>query len=277
MALTKEKIVFFADFIEKHLGIVYAEAVYFQLEQRLEKIAQYLGLKDTEALFQKAKVEGIHGDFKQYMLDVSTNNETSFFRDTSMYNSLEKEILPKLVAGANGPAGVRIWCAAASFGQEPYSVAMLVHEILTRMQKNLRVEIVATDIADHALKRCQSATYSQLEVQRGLSTQRLIQYFTKNGADQWVLKPEIANRVQFRKQNLLDSFQSLGVFNLVLCRYVLIYQDAVRKKEIVQRIEKQIQPGGYLILGASESALGLGQELQQVAYEKSIVYQRKVA
>jgi chemotaxis protein methyltransferase CheR len=145
------------------------------------------------------------------------------------------------------------------------------------LQKNPghpRFEIIATDIAEHALKKCREARYTQLEVQRGLSTQRLLKYFKKTDNDQWELNSEIKNMVQFKKQNLLEPFSSLGRFDLVLCRYVLIYQDTVRKKQIIEKIENQIATSAHLVLGASESAMGLSKELKQIAYEGAIFYQK---
>lgn len=274
MQLSDLQLKFFADYIEKELGIVYSSSNYFQLDQRLEKIAQYLGLPDKEAVYTKATKEGVHGDFKQFLLDTATNNETSFFRDPKVFQALENHILPGLRESAPSNFIFRIWCAASSFGQEPYSVAMLVHEFLQKNPSHPRFEIIATDIADHALKRCREARYSQLEVQRGLSATRLVKYFKKSDYDYWELDNEIKRMVQFKKLNLLDPFSSLGTFNIILCRYVLIYQDAVRKKMVIEKIENCLAPNGYLVLGASESAMGLSKDLKQVSHEGAIFYQK---
>jgi chemotaxis protein methyltransferase CheR len=152
---------------------------------------------------------------------------------------------------------------------------MLVHEFLKKNPGHPNIEITATDIADHALKRCKEARYSQLEVQRGLSTSRILQYFDKETDDSWQLKSEIRNRVIFKKLNLLDSFQAMGQFNLILCRYVLIYQESEKKKAIVRKLEDCLLNQGSLILGASESAMGLSQILKQEAIDGFIYYQKK--
>ncbi len=275
MGLSDAKLKYFADYVKKEIGIIYGPEVYFQLEQRLEKIATYLGLTSAEDVYHKAVVEGIVGDFKQYLLDIATNNETSFFRDPKVFDAIQQFLLPALQKDHPHAFSYRIWCAAASFGQEPYSVAMLVHEFLKKNPNHPRIEIIATDIADHALKRCKEARFSQLEIQRGLSAIRLVQYFTKDEEGYWLLNPEIKKLVDFKKQNLLDSFGSLGTFNLVLCRHVLIYQDAEKKKEIVQRMERSIVSKGYLVLGGSESAMGLSTELNQLAEYGAIFYQKK--
>ena len=216
MALNEIKLKFFADYIEKELGIVYSPQVYFQLDQRIDKIAQYLGVPSSEDVYAKAQKVGITGDFKQFLLDTATNNETSFFRDPKIFQAIETRVLPALAAQPGKSFNYRIWCAAASFGQEPYSVAMLVYEFLKKNPGHPRIEIIATDIADHALARCKAARYSQLEIQRGLSIHRMMEYFTKVDNDQWQLKPEISSLVEFKKQNLLEPFNSLGTFNIIL-------------------------------------------------------------
>ena len=275
MSLTDPQLKFFADYIEKEIGIVYSVSNYFQLEQRIEKIALYLGLKTSTDVYDKSIKEGIYGDFKQYLLDIATNNETSFFRDPKVFQSIESKILPQILTATPKPSLFRIWCAASSFGQEPYSMGMLVHEFNKTHPTSPRFEIIGTDIADHALKRCNEAKYSQLEIQRGLSAQRMIQNFTKSDDNFWSLKPEIKNLLHFKKQNLLEPFLRMGMFNLILCRYVLIYQDQTRKKAIIEKLERCLVPGGYLILGASESALGLTNTLEQTNLEGAIAYRKK--
>lgn len=153
MALSDLKLKFFADYIQKEIGIIYAPQVYFQLEQRLEKIAEYLAIPGPEEVYQKALKEGITGDFKQYLLDIATNNETSFFRDPKVFLAIENKILEAFQKEQpKSFVSYRIWCCAASFGQEPYSIAMLVYEFLKKNPGHPRIEIIATDIADHALR-----------------------------------------------------------------------------------------------------------------------------
>ena len=275
MGLNESQLKFFADYIEKELGIVYSPMNYFQLEQRIEKIATYLNLKSTEEVFDKAYKEGIFGDFKQYILNISTNNETSFFRDIRVYNMIEKSILPQMMKITPRPVNYRIWCAASSFGQEPYSVAMLANEFAKANPGTPRIEIVGTDIADHALARCNEAKYTNLEISRGLSPQRVSTHFIKESEDAYQLRPDVKNLAQFRKLNLLEPYIGMGMYHLILCRYVLIYQDQERKKSIIQRLERCLIPGGYLILGASESALGVSDNLVQVSIDGAIAYQRK--
>lgn len=273
--LPNSQLKYFANFIEKELGIIYTEQVYYQLDQRLEKVAKYLGLKDATALYAHAVDKGISGDFKAYLLDISTNNETSFFRDPNIYNALENHILPTLKAEYPSSFTYRIWSAASSFGQEPYSVAMLSYEIRQKNPDFPRIEIVGTDISDQALTRCRGAKYSQLEVQRGLPAARLVKYFTKSNESEWQLKPEITSIVDFSKKNLLDSFATMGKFHIILCRYVLIYQDTEKKKDILNRLIQCLHPKGYLIMGGSESPFGLSQDIEQVSFNNAIFYRKK--
>jgi chemotaxis protein methyltransferase CheR len=200
MTLNESQLKYFADYIEKELGIVYTNSNYFQLDQRLEKIAHFLGLKDQEAVHEKAIKEGIHGDFKQFLLDTATNNETSFFRDPKVFTAIENVILPSFQEQMPSNFIFRIWCAAASFGQEPYSLAILVYEFLEKNPGHPKIEIIATDIAQTALNRCTEARYSQLEVQRGLGSSRLVKYFTKVGDDQWELNGKIKTWCSLRKK-----------------------------------------------------------------------------
>lgn len=273
--LSNKALKHFANYIQQELGIVYSEEIYYQLSQRLEKVAEFLQIKDVDTLYSEVLKNGFGGDLKAYLLDIATNNETSFFRDPSIYRALEGFILPELKASFPTSFTHRIWSAASSFGQEPYSIAMVASEYKERHPDSPRIEIVASDISDQALKRAKSATYTQLEVQRGLSAQRMIKYFTKIEESYWRLKPEVSSLVSFSKQNLLSPFTGLGKFHVIFCRYVLIYQTAERKKEIMGRLMDCLHPKGFMILGGSESAMGLSQEIEQVSSQGAVFYRKR--
>ena len=187
---------FFAKYIERELGIVYSDFNYYQLENRLQEIVRILGLKDVTELHHTA-LKSISNDLKQLLLDVATNNETSFFRDPKVFRSLQKEILPGLFEKTSEK--VRIWSAASSFGQEPYTLALLATEH-TKPSPHLlnNLEILATDISSRALERAQSGKYSQLEVQRGLAAALMIQYFTKDDQNFWTISPRFVHSFIFR-------------------------------------------------------------------------------
>lgn len=274
MALTNQQIKFFADYVEKELGIVYAEQNYFQLEQRLERIATALGQPSSLDLYQKA-VTGIAGDMKSLLLDVATNNETSFFRDPKVFKALEGIVFPSLATRFPGALSYRIWSAASSTGQEIYSVAMLADEFAQKNPLSPRFDLLATDISDTVLKRAKEGRYSQLEVQRGLPAGRLVKHFRKTEDNNWDIRPDLRSMARFSKFNLLDQPLGLGQFHVILCRYVLIYQDTERKKKILNRLVDCLQPKGMIFLGASESALGLTDRLTQVAQDGAIYYEKK--
>ena len=273
--LSNTQLNFFAKFIEKELGIIYSEQVYYQLQQRIEKVVEYLGLRSPEELYVSAIEKGITGDFKAFLLDIATNNETSFFRDSSIFRAIEEYVLPDLRVQYKDAFTYRVWSAASSFGQEPYSVAMLVHEMRQNDPTYPRVEIRASDISDQALKRSRSARYTQLEIQRGLQAARLVKYFRKTEDSSWQLNSEISSMVDFTKKNLLDNFSDMGKFHVILCRYVLIYQDAAKKKDIFTRLVQCLHPRGFLIMGGSESAIGLSHEMEQVEHKGAVFYRRK--
>lgn len=273
--LSNNSLKFFADFIAKELGIIYSESVYYQLDQRLQKVAELLKIKDPEELFSIAVRDGITGNFKNHLLNIATNNETSFFRDPKIFNAVEKVILPNLIKEFPGGFSYRIWSAATSFGQEPYSIAILANELKELFPQFPRIEILGTDISDQALDRAKSSIYSDLEVQRGLSDSRLNKYFIKESEGAWKLKTSVSSLVEFSKKNLLDSFSMMGSFHLILCRYVLIYQNQEKKKEILQKLIQCLVPKGYLILGGSESIIGLTDQLDQLDFDGAIYYRKK--
>lgn len=268
--LLPEQLKLFARFIESELGIVYSEANYFQLQSRLDEITSILGLKDVQALFDLAR-NGFTGQLKQCLLDRATNNETSFFRDPKIFTAISRFILPELMRTPR-TLPIRIWSAASSFGQEPYTLAMLCHELM-ETNPSLKVEIIATDISERALKRASEGVYSQLEVQRGLSAKHLVKYFEKSTDDYWKVRPIIRRLVEFRQQNLLHSFSQLGTFDLVLCRNVLIYQSVENKREILARLAQSMSSKSFILLGAGESLLGLSDHFTQAQFEGAFFYQ----
>ena len=265
---------FFAKYIESQLGIVYSDHNYFQLQNRLEEIAKLLSIDSVETLYHQAMTE-ISGNFKQLLLDVATNNETSFFRDPKVFNAIESMILPSYLKATTGDSVLRFWSAASSTGQEALSIAILLNEWNQKTGKKLKFSILGTDISQRILNRAKEAHYSQLEVQRGLPAAILQKYFTKNDQERWVASPELTRHIQFKKQNLLEAFLFADKFHVILCRNVLIYQSVDRKKVILERLTEMLLPGGFLILGSGESLLGLSTDYQQAASDGAVVYQKK--
>lgn len=264
---------FFADFIEAELGIIYVEANYFQLEHRLKDIAVQLGFSDLRAL-HNAAMSGITGHMKSLLLDLATNNETSFFRDQSLFRALSESMIPDLIKNGNKPV-LNIWSAASSSGQEVYSIAMEVDQARSMNLSVPHIKILASDVSETILKRAELGEYSQLEVQRGLSSKMLLHYFDKNDQDKWMLKSIYKNGITFKKINLLHHWGGIGTFDIIFCRNVLIYQSVENKIKIIKELCNHLNPGGYLLLGAAESLFGLSQDFEQLVHGGAVFYRKK--
>lgn len=254
--LNKEILNFFSSYIESEVGIVYSDFNEFQLIRRLEEIALLLQCRCVEDLYSKAR-SGIHGDFKKMILDVATNNETSFFRDQKVFEMLESSLLPLLAEKAQKKRSLRIWCAASSSGQEPLSLNILIKEFEKKNNVSLNASILATDISQRILEKAKLSTYSQLEIQRGLPTKYMLSYFHQLPSGQWVAKKEISENITYQKLNLKHELSFAEDFDLILCRNVLIYQSVDSKKRIVEKIINVLSDQGILLLGAGESLLGI--------------------
>lgn len=264
---------FFAKFIESELGIVYSEHNYFQLQNRLDDICNLLGFENTAALHESAKT-GISGQFKQLLLDVATNNETLFFRDPKMFKTVENFVLPALQELNPSYKKLMIWSAACSTGQEPLSIAMMLNEYNLKTGKELQYSITATDISNRVLLRAQSGQYSQLEVQRGLPMPLMLKYFTKDEKDCWTANGDLRSQITYKSLNLKDELPLAGTFDIIFCRNVLIYQSIERKKEILKKITSKLNDGGFLILGAGETLVGLSSDFEPTATQDALLYKK---
>ncbi len=272
MAISQDILLFFAKFIEKELGIIYVEANYFQLEHRLRDISTQLGFGSIDELYQKARV-GITGSMKSLLLDLATNNETSFFRDASIFKALSSHIIPELTKDAFKSV-INVWSAASSSGQEIYSIAMEIEELRKTGIKIPMIRYLASDVSDTILKRAQKGLYSQIEIQRGLPAKLMIEYFSKTPEDQWQVKSHLQSMMNFKKINLLEEWGDIGKFDVIFIRNVLIYQNVENKKKVIENIYQRLNPMGYLILGAAESLFGVSDRFKQIAVDKAIIYQR---
>jgi chemotaxis protein methyltransferase CheR len=184
-----------------------------------------------------------------------TTNESFFFRDKIPFEHFRSTIMPALLAARAKSRLIRIWCAAASTGQEPYSLAMCLKDF-ERELLGWRIELVATDLSNQVLEKARQGIYSQFEVQRGLPIQLLIRHFSQVG-DLWQIAPELRAMVKYRQLNLLADFSQLGRFDLVFCRNVLIYFDLETKINLLNRLARVTASDGYLVLGAAETVVGL--------------------
>ena len=264
----------FRVFLEKTCGIVLGSNKQYLVSSRLNKLMEQQGIKSLGELVQRIQTQ--RGGLREMVVDAMTTNETLWFRDTYPFEVLKQRVLPELIK-ANGGQRLRIWSAACSSGQEPYSLSMAIDEY-ERNNPSLGktgVQIVATELSSTMLAACKAAEYDSLAIARGLSTERLQRYFDVKAPGRWAVKPAIRSRVEFRALNLLDSYASLGKFDMVFCRNVLIYFSADVKKDILRRIHATLKPGGYLFLGASEALNGLPELYQMVQCSPGIIYRAK--
>ena len=225
----------------------------YLVESRLVPLARRAGLPGLPELVQKLKsgAEALTAE----VVEAMTTNETFFFRDKVPFDHLRQTILPDLLQARANRRSLRIWCAASSTGQEPYSIAMCLKELGSTLA-GWRIEILATDLSQGVLEKSKAGIFSQFEVQRGLPIQLLVKNFTQTG-ELWQLNADVRGMVQHRQLNLLQDFSHLGVFDVIFCRNVLIYFDQETKASIFRRLAKVLEPDGYLLLGAAETVVGL--------------------
>ena len=253
------------DFLRKALkqrsGLVMSADKQYLVESRLLPIARKAGFGNLGELVAALK----RGDTDALMttvVEAMTTNETFFFRDKTPFENFRSAVLPALLGSRRASRTIRIWCAAASTGQEPYSLAMALKEVEGSVA-GWRIEIIATDLASGVLAKAQAGIYSQFEVQRGLPIQLLIKYFAKVG-DMWQIAPEIRAMVKFKQLNLLADFSALGTFDLIFCRNVLIYFDQETKIGLLNRLGRITAGDGYIVLGAAETVVGLTDSFRTV-------------
>ena len=264
--MSPEDFRFVADFLKKKSGISLTDDKTYLVESRLLPLARQHDLDDITGLVAAMKGgRGSLGDHESLMddvLDAMTTNETFFFRDNKPFDAIRKDILPQLIERRKSAKSLRIWCAAASTGQEPYSIAMLLKEYGAQLN-DWRLSILGTDVSGEALKRAEAGNYSQFEVQRGLPAQLLIKYLHKE-EKYWMINSELKSMIRYKKLNLLSSFESLGKFDIVFCRNVLIYFEVETKRQILERISRQMPPDGILVLGSAETVLNVSDHFQLI-------------
>lgn len=265
----------FRVFLEKACGILLGDNKQYLVSSRLNKLMEQQGIKSLGELVQRIQAQP-RGGLREQVVDAMTTNETLWFRDTYPFEVLKNKVIPEFIRNNPGQR-LRMWSAACSSGQEPYSISMAIDEFERSNLGQLKMgaQIVATDLSGSMLTNCKTGEYDSLAIARGLSQERLQRYFDTKGPGRWAVKPAIRSRVEFRSFNLLDSYASLGKFDVVFCRNVLIYFSAQVKKDILLRIHGTLKPGGYLFLGASEALNGLPDHYQMVQCSPGIIYQAK--
>jgi len=259
------------DYLRKLLrersGLVLAAEKQYLAESRLVPVARRHDMGTLSELIEKLRSKSPAALIAE-VVEAMTTNETFFFRDKLPFDHFRNTMMPALIAARERDRRIRIWCTAASTGQEPYSLAMILKSMGASLA-GYRVDILATDLSSEVLEKAKAGIYTQFEVQRGLPVQLLVKFFEQNG-ECWQLTPELRSMVQFRSLNLLNDFSALGTFDVVFCRNVLIYFDQDSKIAVLNRIARQMPGDGYLVLGAAETVIGLTDAFKPLAEKRGL-------
>ena len=256
----------YRDLLREKSGLTLTPDKSYLLDSRLTPVARKHEFANLEVMTMALRAMPKPELIKD-LVEAMTTNETSFYRDSKPFDQFRDVVLPHLIA-TRKTKRVRIWCAAASTGQEPYSLAMLLKENATKIP-GWTFEIIATDIDTNVIDLAKRAEYSQFEVQRGLPIQMLMKYFEQKG-DRWALKQEIKSMVQYKYFNLLDPMAALGKFDLIFCRNVLIYFDRDTKAKVLANMTTLLPDDGFVILGGAETVLGITDTLKPMEGTRGI-------
>ncbi len=265
----------FSSYIKEISGIHLDHTKTYLLETRLGGLVKEYGCANYKALYDKAR-EDTSKTLERRIIDAITTNETFFFRDKGPFELLQHKILPELIdarwSGKTDRVPIKIWSAAASTGQEIYSVCIVIKELM-RNDQRYNFQILATDISDKALTRASYGRYNKFEIERGLDKRYLQKYFAADG-NEWKVKDEIRAMVNFRKQNLFHPFRSLEKFDIIFCRNVAIYFTMEDRGRLFTKLASQLNDDGYLIIGATESLTGVSSLFVPKHHLRSIYYQK---
>jgi chemotaxis protein methyltransferase CheR len=254
LALRKDEFDVIADFLRLRSGLALTEDKLYLIETRLQPIVRAHGMKDIPEMIARIRAGNLPAPVITEITEAMTTNESMFYRDTKPFEYLVKVMIPALKEA--GRTHIRIWSAACSTGQEPYSIVMSLKEMGAGLG-GMTFEIVATDINEKVLERARAGIFTQFEVQRGLPITMLVKYFTQQSGNHWALQPAVKAPVKFMAMNLLDSYAALGRFDIIFCRNVLIYFDEKGKAQVLGKLAENLSPPGFLMLGAAETILSL--------------------
>lgn len=267
-AISAENYAFLQRYIYQESGIVIDAGKNYLIESRLLPIVKQENLSTLNDLCSLLRATAPL-QLKSRVVESMTTNETLFFRDLSVFDALQKDILPKLIESRRNVRRLSIWSAAASSGQEAYSIAMLLKEFGL---EGWKVQILGTDLNQQILDKAAAGKYLQIEVNRGLPAKYLVKYFSRAGLD-WQISDALRSMVKFQRFDLRTSMSSFGPFDLIFCRNVLIYFDVDTKKQILSSLRRTLNPGGLLALGAAETTINLDNAYTRVVHGAATFYQ----
>ena len=258
---------FFCGLVKSRSGLVLSQDKGYLLESRLMPVARKWKISTLDELAEQVKKDD-QGKISFDIVEAMTTNESFFFRDIRPFQQFADVVLPSLIASRSRNHTLRIWSAAASNGQEPYTLAMLLKEAADKIS-GWRIELLATDISREVLERAKAGIYTQFEVQRGLPIRMLVKYFTQVG-ERWQIDAALRSMVTFKEFNLLDDPSGFGKFDVIFCRNVLIYFDQETKTEVLERMSQMMPKDGLLYLGGAETVLGITSRFKPVKDQRGI-------
>ena len=261
-----------ADLLKRRCGHMLPANKTHLVASRLATVARRYGFARTDALL--AELRHAPEELAHAVTEAMMTNESSFFRDKSVFDHFRCAILPSVLSARAKSRTLRIWCAAASTGQEPYSLAMMLDE--ANIARDWHIDLIATDLCSDAIARAVEGRYSPYEVQRGLGAQTLLRYFSQE-AERWRVSERLRRMVSFRTFNLLDSFGWLGEIDIIFCRNALLYFEAGAKRVCLEKISGALAPDGYLVLGASETLEGASTAFSPLSGERGIYRKARAA
>ncbi len=257
------------DLVRKRSAIVLENEKSYLVESRLQPLARREGFASINELVTKLRVTGFDG-LHSRVVEAMTTNETLFFRDLQPFEALRKVILPELIEKRMSARQLRIWCAACSTGQEPYSIAMTIKEHFPQLA-TWDVKILATDLSTQVLEKARSGSFNQIEINRGLPAPFIVKYFDRQGMN-WQLKEPVRQMIEFQPLNLIEAWPPMSSMDIVFIRNVLIYFEVQTKKEILKKVRRLLRPDGVLFLGGAESTFNLDDSFARTEIEKTSVY-----
>jgi chemotaxis protein methyltransferase CheR len=274
--ITPEEFVAVTALVRKESGIVLEQNKSYLVESRLQPLLNELGLFSFSDLLEKARRDPTRRILTR-IIDAMSTNETYFFRDKAPFELLKFKILPDhydRLEAAGKPKSIDIWSAASSTGQEVYSVAIVLKELFPDLNR-WRVRILGTDISEAAVRQASLGRYNEVEMGRGLTPDKLERYFIKRDDGLWQVRDDLRALVQFRKMNLLAPWVGIGKYDIILCRNVAIYFSREDRQRLFDQIADHLNPGGALMIGSTESLLGISKRFERLQYHNSVFYRVK--
>ncbi|GAA0483267.1 chemotaxis protein methyltransferase [Paractinoplanes deccanensis] len=270
MTLSQAEFAFVSQLVRREASIVLAPGKEYLVEARLIPVARSVGAPNVSEFLADLQRRP-NPQNQRKIIDALTTNETSWFRDREPFSALTDVVLPELVKSRSATRKIRIWSAASSSGQEAYSLAITLQE---NLPPGWSYEIMGTDISTEMVKRAETGEYSQVEVNRGLPAQQLVQYFERAGAH-WRISQQLRRNVSFKLMNLTAPFPAMQPFDVIFLRNVLIYFDVATKRSVLQNMAKVLRPDGWLFLGAAETTIGIDDNYERVAAGRTSAYRAR--